>query len=572
MMLLTVKTIDLPKLSNHGLLHLLLLQFMIYILYARRSCKEKSRQIRSIPDQLDWGHATAKQRDLTIAKVFTDTQSAKAPGRGGFNEMIQWIHKQTEPVGILSWKLSRLARNPIDEGTVKYGFIQGKIGHILAKDREFRTGDNQILMGVEFGAATQFSIELSTDVRRGLDAKVNSGWKPGLAPLGYVNDPVGLKGEKQIFADPERFDQIQDMWRMLLTGAYTVPHIQRIANEEWGFRTRSRQKLANSTLYTLFTKPFYAGMYLWNGVLRKGAHPPMISWSEFEAAQIILGSRGKPIQSKHRHLYTGLIRCGECGCMVTAEPPKKKVHPKTGTIRVYQYLRCTKKHHTHKCSQKYLRVEEAETQMIDLLNSVQISPEFVEWALKELAHETGAINRRESRRKRDVTVHLKETDTLLDALTDKFLKGSISEAAYQRQYSRYQQEHARLEEQIGTPAQRRKPSLKNNFSCWQSLVPSFKSGTREEKHELFQQVGSNLRMIDKTLHLDWAEPFATFKNAVTREREILDRLEPEQRGINMLSEKDLRGLIPVWSGALSAARNFFDKKTHSFGSESLPVK
>ena len=537
---------------------------MQYILYARRSCKEKSRQIRSIPDQLAWGDAIAKQRGLTISKTFTDKQSAKEPGREGFADMMAWIHKAKEPVGILTWKTSRLARNPIDEGMVKYAFIQGKIGHIIAKDREFRTGENQILMGVEFGAATQFSLELSSDVRRGMEAKVKNGWMPCPAPIGYINDPAGQKGDRKIFPDPERFEMIQDMWKLLLTGSYTVPHILQIANEEWGFRTRRGKPLSRSTLYSVFSKPFYAGAFEWNGKLHQGKHQPMITWTEYEKAQTILGDRGKPIRAKHHHLYTGLFRCGECGGMVTAESPKKKVNEKKGQVRVYHYLRCSKKKAGIRCSQKYLRVEHFEKQVTSLLSRVQLSPEFVAWAKDQLASEKAETKRKLGRRKRENTLKLNETEHLLDQLTEKFLKGSISEEAYQSQYQRYRKEQLRLSDRVSQKAQLRKNNTQRNrrLDQWSSLVPSFQIGTREEKHTLLKHIGSNLRMKDGKVLLDWLSPFDVFQNTVKGEQEVFGRLEPSKKGLNKLSEGDLNRLIPVWYATLNAIRNYFESESY----------
>ncbi|MDK2956239.1 MAG: site-specific recombinase [Desulfovibrionales bacterium] len=191
---------------------------MRYFIYARRSSEDKSKQIQSIPNQLEWAERMRDEHGLEIIDTFTDTKTGTKPGREAFNAMVEAIEASPEPVGILCWKVNRLARNPIDEGIIKYAFMRGKIKHIFGSDRQFKEGESQILMGVEFGSATQYSIDLSHDVKRGMARKLEQGWMPGWAPLGYLNDPHGLKGTKRIYRDKKSWDKLRRLWDFLLTG------------------------------------------------------------------------------------------------------------------------------------------------------------------------------------------------------------------------------------------------------------------------------------------------------------------------------------------------------------------
>jgi len=101
--------------------------------------------------------------------------------------MLQRI-SDNEAEGILCWKLNRLARNPIDGGSINWMLQQGIIKHIRTHDRNYFPTDNVLMMNVEFGMANQFVIDLSTDVKRGLRNKVKMGWLPGVAPPGYLNN------------------------------------------------------------------------------------------------------------------------------------------------------------------------------------------------------------------------------------------------------------------------------------------------------------------------------------------------------------------------------------------------
>ena len=137
----------------------------------------------------------AEKLDLPITDILTESKSAKAPGRKAFTDMLQRIYKG-QANGIICWKLDRLARNPIDGGQISWMLQQGIIRHIQTPERSYYPEDNVLLMNVEFGMANQFLRDLSKNTKRGLKAKVEKGWLPGVAPLGYLNNRYKAKVKK----------------------------------------------------------------------------------------------------------------------------------------------------------------------------------------------------------------------------------------------------------------------------------------------------------------------------------------------------------------------------------------
>lgn len=45
----------------------------------------------------------------------------------------------------------------------------------------------------------------------------------------------------------------------------------------------------------------------------------MITEEEFDRVQKLLGRKGRPRPKRHRFAFTGLMNCGTCGAMITAE-------------------------------------------------------------------------------------------------------------------------------------------------------------------------------------------------------------------------------------------------------------
>ncbi len=272
---------------------------MKYFAYIRKSSEDKKRQIQSIPRQYEWCKKEAERRGFKIYRFFEDSNSAHKLYRKGFKDMVDAIEGSEEPIGIITWKISRLSRNPIDEGVIKYAFIRGKIKNIVARDREYKEHESQIIMGVDFGQATQFSIELSKDVKEGMNKKVSRGYQPSKAPYGYKNDPTGLKGDKKVFVDEKYFESIQQFLKLYSTGIYSIPELQdKLTNQ--GVITRKGKPFSVSTLYLILKRRFYCGEFLWNGKIIQGKHKPMISIEEHERIQTLLTRTQKPCQNKYQ--------------------------------------------------------------------------------------------------------------------------------------------------------------------------------------------------------------------------------------------------------------------------------
>src|SRR3989344_6029613 len=213
-----------------------------YFLYARKSSESEERQVPSIHDQIRLLKKRAEDLGAEIFELYEESKSAKAPyTRPRFAEMLERI-ENGEANGILCWEFNRLSRNSVDSGKLQWMLQQGIIQSILTISREYRPDDNALLLSIESGSANQFILDLKKGVRRGLDSKLEKGWAPILAPLGYLNTKIETRGENYIVKDPERFDLVRKAWDMMLTGSYSPTKILEIANNEWGLRTRKMKR------------------------------------------------------------------------------------------------------------------------------------------------------------------------------------------------------------------------------------------------------------------------------------------------------------------------------------------
>ncbi|MCA9333907.1 recombinase family protein [Candidatus Saccharibacteria bacterium] len=228
---------------------------------------------------------------------------------------------------------------------------------------------------------------------------IAQGEKPGQVPQGYIKVPVldenGVlikKKEKivtQTECDGDRYDMVQKMWRMLLSGVYSPPQIRKIANNDWKFRTRRTPKtgdvpLTASMIYKIFNNPFYAGYISHGGELYEGRHKPMITLKEFDYAQRLLGTKGKNRQGTYIYAFASMIRCGVCDCLVGGKT-NVKLLKSTNARKVYVHYYCTRKSEYRPCNQRiYTSLESIEEQIASELQKYTILPEFRDLAIKIL--------------------------------------------------------------------------------------------------------------------------------------------------------------------------------------------
>lgn len=204
------------------------------------------------------------------------------------------------------------------------------------------------------------------NVKRGMRAKREMGYRPNLTPLGYLNDKLTAKGQKKVYPDPVRAPIIKEAFEKVAYQGFSGRKIYMWLRDEKDFRTRTGKQLPLSGVYRIFQNPYYTGIFespVGSGKWYKGAYEPIVSKELFREAQEKMAVPPKSMPGTKIFNFTKLLKCGSCGSGITAQEKVKQ----SGTR--YIYYHCTKlKDHT--CHEPYVREDLLTKEFIRILDEI----------------------------------------------------------------------------------------------------------------------------------------------------------------------------------------------------------
>ena len=188
---------------------------LAYCLYARKSSESDERQAMSIESQVKEMSALVEKENISIKEIRSESYSAKVSGtRLVFNQMIEDI-KSGIFNAILTWAPDRLSRNAGDLGALIDLMDAQKLYTIKTFSQVFSDNPNEKFLLMILCSQTKLENDnRGLNVKRGIRAKCEMGWRPCMPPLGYYNR--ALNNVKDIIIDPERGPIVKEMFYRVL--------------------------------------------------------------------------------------------------------------------------------------------------------------------------------------------------------------------------------------------------------------------------------------------------------------------------------------------------------------------
>jgi DNA invertase Pin-like site-specific DNA recombinase len=344
-----------------------------YCLYARKSTEQEELQALSIDSQIKEMAMMAERDGLEIAEIRRESHSAKESGqRPVFQQIVEDIRKGLF-TGIIAWDASRISRNAGDLGLIVDLMDKKVLIDIRTHGQRFTNSPNdKFMLMILCSQAKLENDHKGENVKRGLRAKCGLGWRPGVAPLGYVHDKYADKGQKRILIDQKRAPIIKQMYELVAYENKSGRDLLYWLNNEIDFTTRSGKRIALSGIYRLLKDTFYYGEFEYpvgGGKWYKGSHDPILDKELYLKAQANLLAPPRRHPGTNEFDFTRLFYCGACGSGICAE--EKFKHCKNGNTHRYVYYHCTKGKDRY-CKEKPIREEELLSQLLHLIDKIDI--------------------------------------------------------------------------------------------------------------------------------------------------------------------------------------------------------
>lgn len=324
----------------------------------------------------------AKKNDFTIPKEYIFIEGGisgrKADKRPEFQKMISMAKSKEHPFdAILVWKFSRFARNQEESILYKSLLKKSDVDVISISEPLLEGPFGTLIERIIEWMDEYYSINLATEVKRGMTEKALRGGHQSGAPLGYY------KKDGQLFIDQETAPIIADIYNMYLQGIGFFAIAQKL--NSLGITTKRGNKMENRTVKYILQNPIYKGYVRWNPdghhdlrenkhldsdeiIIVKGEHNPIIDEKTWDTVNTMIKSSYRPKHSKPAellsHWLNGVLVCSDCGSILAAGGGAKGGFQCNG----YSHGRCAVSH--------YIVYPKAEKAVINAIQELTVSKNF----------------------------------------------------------------------------------------------------------------------------------------------------------------------------------------------------
>lgn len=484
------------------------------IIFARVS-SEKQEKGASIKAQKELIYNYCTEHKLNIVKEYEITESTMHGDRKKYKDMLSFVQKYPKPIAIVVNCVDRLQRSDRDnnalddlrrDGKIEVHFIKENM--VLTKDSR---GDELLFWKMNVLMANSYVISLSYNVKRSFSHLIEQGIWPGEAPLGYLNKRDD-NNKATIIVDPVRSQIIKKLFNEYATGAHSLDTIWNLAKELGLYSKRKKRQncfVSKNTVYDVLTNPFYYGEMCVNGEFYRHNYEPLVSKELFDKVQELFTQNGNHNRNntveyaKIPYTFRKLIRCKECGCLITPETKIKKSGKK------YIYLRCS--HPTGNCHQGIVNeniiIQQLKCELFDKISLPATLQESLQKHLIKQLNDTAKFN---TRLKTDITNKLTDLKIKEDKLLDFYLEGKLTQSTYETKQKQIAQERAELEstaEKYKTIDADMKANISKVVAMAGNISFIFNQANPTQRQKLLKILITDCKLIGKKLEYKVQAPF-----------------------------------------------------------------
>ncbi len=411
----------------------------------------------SIPAQRISCTRKAEQLGLTIVGEYLEPgrSATEMTKRIAFQQMLERIRRDRDVDYVIVYKLSRFARNRIDDAVVMADLQKRGVTLVSATEQIDATPVGQLMHGILAAFNEYRSREDGADIAYKMGQKAKNGGTIGRAPIGYQNSIDRIEGREVRTAtiDPERAPFVKLAFEMYATGQHSF---QDIADEltDRGLTTRPTARrpagpISDTKIQRMLRDRYYIGEITYKGEVYKGRHEPLIDEGLFDHVQGVLGTRGVANERRrvHTHYLKGSLWCGHC--RLERQTNRRLIQQRTVGRHggEYWYFFC-RGAQDGTCDAPYVNVDNIEAAVEEHYKTIELSPEFIQVVRENLEAALRDQSNAEHLRRSQLEDRLKALQAKEDNLLDLASDGSLPQERIRERLREVGRERETLREQL----------------------------------------------------------------------------------------------------------------------------
>lgn len=509
-----------------------------YFAYIRVSTVRQGQTGTSLAEQRSAIERYARKWDLKIVREFEEQETAAKRGRPVFRAMLNQL-KRGRAAGVIMHKIDRSARNLRDWAELGELIDRGVEVHFANENLDLYSRGGRLSADIQAVVAADYVRNLREEVKKGIYGRINQGFYPMPAPLGYLDKGAG----KPKAPDPVRSHLVKKAFELYATGYCGIRTLAEKMHA-LGLRGKRGQRVSANSLAVILHNPFYTGVIYLKATREyyPGRHQPIVSKELYDQVQAALSGKTIPASNKknlkEEFLFRKLLACSRCKYRLIGERQKG-----------YRYYRC----HTKACPQKTIREELVTDAVFSVLEQMKFSKAeeaaFRKWHQSQLGRSEHEVDLT----RQALKLQLEQTSARLSNLTDAFIDGLIEKELFLAKKTELVTTEKELRYKLDNVETLMTESIQQTVEFLEranSAYSSFKSTSLQNRRDLVRAVTSNFEVSGKSVVIKLNLPFEMVVN--------------RERVLNGGAQRYGRRIFP---GLLSQLLGYFCKNEESHGAE-----
>jgi site-specific DNA recombinase len=486
------------------------------VILARVSSKSQEDEGYSLDSQVKLLQSYCQNKGFLLAETFKVTESAsKTSQRRIFKEAMKFIEDHKIKHLIIE-KVDRHVRNLHDAVETHDWLTADEDRHVhFVKDslvmHKNSRSQEWLNWGIRVVMAKNYIDNLREEAMKGWAEKLAQGWLPAPPPPGYVT--ITQNGKRIHAIDPAVADLMRRVFKLYLDPDQTIATIAKHMRI-LGIRTRKGRPYYKSKVQRILNNPFYIGINHFSGKDYPGAQEPLISKQLFDDVQRKMHGHRPQTYGKHNSPLKGLIRCEDCGSIVTWQRQKD----------VY-YGVCRRL--TEACKKaQMLRQDRVEAMIQEkLAELVCPSPEVIEWVIRAVRAQNQTTIDSHERLIASLQQQIDRISRMDDILYDDKLSGEITPSKYKEKHDIFVVQKAELLTQLDSVDKTTSHRLERKFAILelsQNAAQIYAQKAPEQKRLIISKLFSKLTLKEGILSVSYTDFAQALSEKVFETRNVME--------------------------------------------------